>query len=269
MKHRPPYVIGMVDEKVNTRLARLAERPMNRTMVPAALLPILLAMFVIIALAEVRWTARAGQDGSDRRLAINFSLGLVNLAIGSLSPISAVATAIVAERHGWGVFNLRALPALAAVPIAYVTHSFVNYWLHRVSHRLGWLWRLHRLHHGDAALDLSSALRNHPVEVAIGLLVAGATALFLGASPTAIAIADTILFAQNLAAHGNIRLPAGLARRLEWVIVTPSAHCVHHSDERRLTDSNYSESLSWWDRLFGTWRGTQPVARIGLDTQPR
>ncbi len=47
------------------------------------------------------------------------------------------------------------------------------------------------------------------------------------------------------------------------------AHCVHHADERALTDSNDGEGVSWRDRLFGTWRGMQPVARIGLDAGAR
>ncbi|MEG3144156.1 sterol desaturase family protein [Sphingomonas sp. RT2P30] len=232
-------------------------------------LAVLIALFALLALAEARWAARLGQDISDRRLAFNFSIGLVNLTLGSILPISAVATAVVAERHGWGLLGLRAVPLPLAVLAMYLAHSLANYGLHRASHRFALLWRFHRLHHGDRALDLSTALRNHPVELVLGLFVASGTVLLLGVSPIAVAIADTILFAQNMCTHVNVRLPAELSRRLEWVFVTPGAHCVHHSDERALTDSNYGESVSWWDRLFGTWRGTQPVARIGLDTGAR
>jgi sterol desaturase/sphingolipid hydroxylase (fatty acid hydroxylase superfamily) len=234
-----------------------------------SILALLIGLFVLLALAETRWAARVGEGGSDRRLAINFSLGLVNLTLGSLLPISAVATAVVAEQHGWGLFGLRAAPLPLAVLAMYLAHSLANYGLHRALHRFAFLWRFHRLHHGDCALDLSTALRNHPVELVLGLLVASGTVLLLGVSPVAVAIADSVLFAQNMCTHANVRLPAGLSRRLEWVFVTPGAHCVHHSDERALTDSNYSESVSWWDRLFGTWRGSLPVARIGLDTGPR
>jgi sterol desaturase/sphingolipid hydroxylase (fatty acid hydroxylase superfamily) len=254
---------------VNNALVLPAQSVENAAMSSPALLPSLIALFVLLALAEARWAARLGQDGSDRRLAFNFAIGLVNLTIGALAPIGAVATAIVAERHGWGLFALRAAPLPLAVVLVYLAHSLANYGLHRAAHRYALLWRFHRLHHGDPALDLSTALRNHPVELLLAMLVASGTALLLGASPGAVAIADTILFAQNLCTHANVRLPAGLARRLEWVFVTPGAHCVHHSDERALTDSNYGESVSWWDRLFGTWRGTMPVARIGLDTGPR
>eukprot|EP01035_Chromulina_nebulosa_P010621 gene10621-14258_t len=74
----------------------------------AGFLVTLIVLFALLALAEARWAARRGQDSSDRRLAFNFSIGLVNLTLGSLLPISAVATAIVAERHGWGLLGLRA-----------------------------------------------------------------------------------------------------------------------------------------------------------------
>jgi sterol desaturase/sphingolipid hydroxylase (fatty acid hydroxylase superfamily) len=253
---------------VNNGLALSAQSLEIAAMSSPALLPALIALFVLLALAETRWAARFGQDSSDRRLAFNFSIGLVNLTIGALSPVGAVATSIVAERHGWGLLGLRAAPLPLAL-LVYLAHSLGNYGLHRASHRSALLWRFHRLHHGDPALDLSTALRNHPVELLLALLVAGGTVLLLGAPPDAVAIAETLLFAQNLCTHANVRLPPALSRRLEWVFVTPGAHCVHHSDERALTDSNYGESISWWDRLFGTWRGTQPVARIGLDTGDR
>ncbi len=242
---------------------------MTWLMSSTALLSLLIGLFVLLALAELRWAARSGQDSSDHRLIVNFSVGLVNMTISSFSPIGAVATAIVAQRHGWGLFSLRDTPLPLAVLLVYVAHSLANYWLHRASHRIALLWRFHRLHHGDVALDLSTALRNHPVELLPALLVAGAVVLLLGAAPDAVIIAETVLFGQNLFAHANVKLPVGLSRRLAWVIITPVAHCVHHSDERAQTDSNYGESLSWWDRLFGTWRGAEPVARIGLDTGAR
>jgi sterol desaturase/sphingolipid hydroxylase (fatty acid hydroxylase superfamily) len=54
--------------------------------------------------------------------------------------------------------------------------------------------------------------------------------------------------------HGNVRLPAGLDRALRWLVVTPDMHRVHHSVEDDEANSNFGFNLSWWDRLFGTYR---------------
>lgn len=58
--------------------------------------------------------------------------------------------------------------------------------------------------------------------------------------------------------HGNVRLPVQLDRVLRLFVVTPDMHRVHHSTDRRETDSNSGFNAPWWDHLFGTYRD-QPV----------
>ena len=233
------------------------------------LMLLLLVVFATLALAELLWATRDDQDVSDRRLALNFSLGLVNLLLGTIAPIGAVATGFVAEQQGWGLLQLRSMPLALDILAIYTAQSLTGYWLHRLSHRVPLLWYFHRLHHTDRAIDVSTALRNHPVELIPALVASTAPILVLSPSLDAVAVAATILFAQGLCTHTNVRLPASVARRLEWIVVTPNAHLVHHSADRPATDSNFSDSLPWWDRLFGTWRGAEPVSRIGVDVASR
>jgi sterol desaturase/sphingolipid hydroxylase (fatty acid hydroxylase superfamily) len=70
---------------------------------------------------------------------------------------------------------------------------------------------------------------------------------------------EILLNATAMFNHGNIRLPAGLDRVLRWFVVTPDMHRIHHSVEDDETNSNFGFNLTWWDRLFGTYRA-QPRA---------
>jgi sterol desaturase/sphingolipid hydroxylase (fatty acid hydroxylase superfamily) len=54
--------------------------------------------------------------------------------------------------------------------------------------------------------------------------------------------------------HGNVRLPSGIDRLLRWIVVTPDMHRVHHSVRPEETNRNFGFSLTWWDRVLGTYR---------------
>ena len=91
----------------------------------------------------------------------------------------------------------------------------------------------------------------------------------LGAPPLAVLIFEILLNATSLFNHGNVRLPLGLDRLLRLIVVTPDMHRVHHSIDRRETDSNFGFNLPWWDRLFGTYRAQPALGHermtIGID----
>ena len=64
--------------------------------------------------------------------------------------------------------------------------------------------------------------------------------------------------------HGNIRLPAIVDRYLRLIVVTPDMHRVHHSVVIRETNSNFGFNLSWWDRIFGTYRRQPEAGHEGM-----
>ena len=148
---------------------------------------------------------------------------------------------------------------LVAVALAFgvLVLDFERYWVHRLLHGVPILWRCHALHHSDRQIDVSTGYRHHPFEIAI-------VALVLPLSAIALSIPSTVLLAYGaidaIAAvfqHGNIRLPRWLERILAPIIVTPEMHRVHHSIDRRESDSNFGQIFSFWDRLFATY--TKPA----------
>lgn len=217
--------------------------------------------FAALLVAE-EWQRPAAEVPPDwRRLGINWSLGLTNILLASLLPVAGIGAALLAASgpmHGWPL-----LPAFLAVLLV---RSFSAYWLHRLFHKLPWLWRIHRVHHGDAHIDTSTGLRNHPIEALIVALTAGGIVFILAPPVAAVAAVDAVLFFVALWQHASIRLPAGLSRQLERLVITPRVHLLHHARAEQYHDTNFGDILPLWDRLFGTY--SAPVAgsiAVGLD----
>ena len=114
------------------------------------------------------------------------------------------------------------------------------------------------MHHADLEFDVTTGLRFHPGEIVLSMLVKLLAIAVLGALPLAVLAFEVVLNATSMFNHGNVRLPPRLDRVLRLLVVTPDMHRVHHSIDRRETDSNFGFNVPWWDRLFGTYRA-QPA----------
>lgn len=195
-----------------------------------------------------------------RRWPGNLGLLFVDVACARLVlPAGLVGLALVAEARDWGLFALLALPAGLATVIAIVVLDLAVYGQHVLFHHVPWLWRLHRVHHADVEIDVTTGVRFHPAEILASLALKGTVVLVLGASPVAVLLFEILLNATSLFNHADVRLPRRLDEALRWLVVTPDMHRVHHSAAPVETNSNCGFSLPWWDRIFGTYRD-QPMA---------
>jgi sterol desaturase/sphingolipid hydroxylase (fatty acid hydroxylase superfamily) len=131
-------------------------------------------------------------------------------------------------------------------------------------HRVPALWRLHRVHHSDPDVDLTTGSRFHPVEIVLSLGIKCVVVAALGAPPLAVLLFEVVLNAAATFNHANGRLPAAVDRRLRWLLVTPDMHRVHHSVVEREMNSNFGFNLAWWDRLFGTYRDQPAAGHAGM-----
>jgi sterol desaturase/sphingolipid hydroxylase (fatty acid hydroxylase superfamily) len=253
--------------------------PLSTLTAPAAEPAIRAGIFLGTLALMVTWemlAPRRRHPVAPRRRRWPGNLGIVvvdTIVLRLLFPAGAVGIAIVAERHGWGLFNAvsgsGALPAWVTVPATVLLFDLLVYGQHVLFHAVPVLWRVHRMHHADLEFDTTTALRFHPIEIVLSLLIKGAAVVALGAPPAGVLAFEILLNASALFNHGNVRLPAALDRALRVVAVTPDMHRVHHSVVRRETDSNFGFALACWDRLFGTYRA-QPTAghdgmTVGLD----
>ena len=118
---------------------------------------------------------------------------------------------------------------------------------------------MHRVHHADVEIDVSTGVRFHPLEILVSLMIKMAAVIALGAPAAAVVAFEVLLNATSMFNHSNLALPAWAEPAARWLVVTPQMHEVHHSAERTETDSNFGFNLPWWDRLFGTYRA-KPAA---------
>jgi sterol desaturase/sphingolipid hydroxylase (fatty acid hydroxylase superfamily) len=184
----------------------------------------------------------------------NLALVVIDtILLRAIFPVAAVGTALLAEQAGWGLMNRLDLPLSWSIPLAILALDFTIWAQHLLFHRVPVLWRLHRMHHADLEIDVTTGLRFHPLEIVLSMLIKIGVVLLLGAPALAVLAFEVLLNATSLFNHANVRLPPTLDAVLRWLIVTPDMHRVHHSWLRQETHSNFGFNLSWWDRLFGTY----------------
>ena len=206
--------------------------------------------------------------GRGRRWPSNFGLTLLNILVLGALPASGLAVAVIAQRQGWGLLQHFPLPLAATLGVALLARSLVSYAVHVAMHKVPALWRVHRVHHTDVFVDVSTTVRFHPLEFLIQLGPTALVILGLGLPPWSIVFYELVDTATNLFIHANARIPVRLDHWLRFLLVTPDIHRVHHSAFVAETDSNYGVVVPWWDRLFGTYRAPVRDSRetpLGLE----
>jgi sterol desaturase/sphingolipid hydroxylase (fatty acid hydroxylase superfamily) len=181
---------------------------------------------------------------------------LNSLVVRIIAPASGVTFALWAERQGWGVLRALDTPAWLEAAVAVAALDLVVYLQHRLFHAVPFLWRMHRVHHADLHFDVTTGVRFHPFEIALSTLLKGAAILALGATPLAVLIFEIVLNAGSLFSHANGALPPAVDAVARRVFVTPDMHRVHHSTIVAEQNTNFGFNVSWWDRVFGTYRAT-------------
>lgn len=230
----------------------------------------LLAAF---ALLEAGFPRRARQMSRRGRWTANLGVSVVNsLLLRLVGPLAALGVAYAAQAKGLGLFNAVAAPDWLAILGSLIFLDMVIYFQHVAFHRSPLLWRIHRMHHTDLDLDVTSGVRFHPFEMLISLAIKGLAVLAIGAPPVAVILFEVILNGLAMFNHANMALPVRLDRWLRRMIVTPDMHRVHHSVLPAEHNHNFGFCLSLWDRLFATYQAQPKLGHdgmtIGLDDFP-
>lgn len=220
------------------------------------------ALFAALALWE--WRAPRRPRLVARRVRWPSNLGIVvldALIVRVLAPSALVGAALWGQ--GYGLFPALHVPAIVAAILGFLLLDFTIYAQHVVFHKVPLLWRLHRMHHTDLDLDVTTGLRFHPVEILISLGIKAAMIVALGVPVAAVIAFEVVLNLMAMFNHTNASVPAAVEPWLRAFVVTPQMHEVHHSIVRSDTDSNYGFNLSVWDRLCRTYRPAPTSALAG------
>jgi sterol desaturase/sphingolipid hydroxylase (fatty acid hydroxylase superfamily) len=218
------------------------------------------AVFVALAVWEIGAPRRAQFAGRRTRWPGNLGILVVDAAlVRILVPAAAVGAALFAAGRGYGLFNFAGFRLSVASLLGFLALDLAIYAQHVVFHKVPVLWRLHRMHHADLDIDVTTGVRFHPFEILLSLAIKIAVIVALGIPAVAVVLFEVVLNASSMFNHANVALPSWLDRVLRLIVVTPDMHRVHHSVLRQETDSNFGFNLPWWDWLFGTYR-TAPAA---------
>lgn len=172
---------------------------------------------------------------------------LVNNAITAVAVVVLVVVAAIPVFWVRGFDLEGALPAWAAVALAVALVAVAQYWGHRLTHQVPFLWRFHAVHHSIEQMDWVASGRLHPLDQAftqaftvLPLFVLGYSAGVFGG----VAVFITLL---ALFQHANVRLRFPVVR---WIVNTPEWHHWHHAADAEAIDKNFG--LPVVDKLFGT-----------------
>ncbi|MBW4709874.1 sterol desaturase family protein [Roseobacter sp. YSTF-M11] len=238
-------------------------------------LTVFLGLFAILATLEALAPRRARSQPRSRRWLTNWGITILNAvtlrALAIAMPFLAVGAAIDAQVQGWGLFNALNGPAWLEIMVAMLILDFAIWLQHLITHKVPLLWRLHRVHHADVDMDVTTAIRFHPVEIALSMLLKIGLVYLLGPAAIAVILFEIVLNGTAMFNHANLRLPLWLDATLRRILVTPDMHRVHHSVHREEHDSNYGFALSIWDQMFGTYiaqpRAGHDDMQVGLEWQ--
>ena len=223
----------------------------------------LLIIFVLLLVWEYKLPRRADIK-AELRWPANFGLTLLTLIIHYF---------VITSVNNLSIIDFSVLPLSTLLPYPlYVVCGIIAldafmYLLHRVSHRYLILWHLHKVHHSDPEIDISTNFRHHPLEYLWGGIM-----LYLFMRIFDIDIYTLVLYSFcsqviQLWHHSNIHVPVNIDKQLAKVFITPKVHLVHHSLVVKESNSNFGTMFSFWDRMFSTFHDpvlTPDIEKFGI-----
>ena len=198
----------------------------------------------------------------------NFSFTIFTIIINVVLVFVLIRTIEFCRTNDIGLFNYVELPYLVQVVVGVLVLDLVAAYLaHRVMHKYSIFWKFHQVHHLDEMVDVTTGLRQHPLETIFRFFFLLAGVVILGAPLSIVVIYQTLSAINALIEHSNIKLNAKIESVMRKLIVTPDVHKVHHSCDQKFTDSNYGNIFSVWDKLFKTYQTTE-VEKITYGLNP-
>jgi len=146
---------------------------------------------------------------------------------------------------------------------AFFATDFIYYWFHRFSHEINFLWAAHVVHHQSEEYNLAVALRQSAFQPFFSSVFYWPMAL-LGFPPLVFLTISAFNTLYQFWIHTRI---IGRLGPLEWVLMTPSHHRVHHGRNPKYVDRNHGGNLIIWDKLFGTFQAEEEEPTYGI-TKP-
>ncbi|MDP2354659.1 MAG: sterol desaturase family protein [Beijerinckiaceae bacterium] len=224
-----------------------------------------LSVLAIMATYEIAAPRR--KLSAPQRLRWLSNLGIVGvntLVLRLLFPLAGVGFALYASERSWGLGPLLGAPHWLWAIVCVIALDAAIWAQHVMFHHVPALWRLHRMHHADLDIDVTTGLRFHPVEIILSMLIKFVVIALLGAPAIAVLIFEILLNATAMFNHSNVKMPERADALIRTLIVTPDMHRVHHSVDPSETHTNFGFNLSIWDKLAGLYKAQPNLGHDGM-----
>ena len=187
----------------------------------------------------------------------------VNRLFDTISSLSSGITNVIKDvlglsiviiSYGWLVDHLAIYHIQSTIltyVLAFIGIDFAGYWIHRWSHEINVFWNRHIIHHSSEEFNLSCALRQSVSEIFALFTFTYIPMAILGIPAQVVAVVAPIQLFAQFWYHTRLIHKMGW---LEYILVTPSHHRVHHAINPEYMDKNYSQIFIIWDKLFGTFQ---------------
>jgi len=208
-------------------------------------------MFVILVLAELIYgwkTGRAKFEGQDTFASMFMGLGST---ITGAATFTFTFTASFWVWENFRIFDFGTELTIGIFLLAFVLDDLAYYWIHRMGHRMRWMWAAHVIHHSSQHYNLSTALRQTWTSSLTPGIFFRWPIFILGIHPSIVIFCAGFNLIYQFWIHTEVinKCP----RWFEAIMNTPSHHRVHHANNPRYLDSNYAGVFIIWDKLFGTY----------------
>jgi alkylglycerol monooxygenase len=218
------------------------------------ILIIAMPLFLLLVLFEKWYGWRKGNDTvRTMDMISSLSSGVTN----STKDVLGLSVAIIS--YSWMVEHLTIYKVQSSwllYVIAFLALDFAGYWVHRLAHTVNFFWNNHIVHHSSEEFNLACALRQSiSVYFRIYAFLLVPAALFGVPQQVIAVVAPLHLFAQFWYHTQHIHKMGWL----EYIIVTPAHHRVHHAINPEYLDKNYGQIFIFWDRMFGTFQEESPA----------
>jgi sterol desaturase/sphingolipid hydroxylase (fatty acid hydroxylase superfamily) len=202
---------------------------------------------------------------------LNLFFTLTTIIINFAFAVLIVRTSQYFSEHQIGLLYLIHMPLWLFTIAGLLILDGVGAWfVHWLQHQVKWMWKFHLIHHTDTWVDTTTANRHHPGESVFRAIFTLLAVAISGAPLWLVFFYQSLSVVLSQFNHANISLPKWLDTAIAWVIVSPDMHKVHHHYTQPLTDTNYGNIFSIWDRIFGTYIFVKDTSSLhyGIDTYP-
>lgn len=168
-------------------------------------------------------------------------------------PTGIAGVIVLTQKYEIFALAIHKLPFWVDLIVTIIAFDMLIYWQHRVFHIIDPLWKLHKVHHCDAEMDVSTGFRFHPFEIVLSAGYKIGFLMLLSPRVETFVIYEMMLNTMAMFNHSNLAIPKKWDKLLRLFIVTPDMHYPHHDVDNRLMNLNFGNTLSLWDRLFKSY----------------